>query len=288
VSYADMITVLMALFIVLFSISVVNKGKFEELAKSLKESFNGATMDGGTSVLNFGSSNVTAQTNKSTASSADQPVPDVTQTQKSPAQIQAETQAALQAASALETKQDESLSVAKDSIDTTVQRLGLTDQVETEINQRGLVIRLITDDVLFGVGSSVARPEATPILAAVARAIDPIQSPMRIEGYTDAIPFAGDPLGNVQLSTQRAMAVYRTMVANGLNRATHPDLAASGFGEQHPLVPNGADGTGPRNRRVEVVVLRQHFVEDVERAAKGPLGVNPADVEKPKLGVADG
>src|SRR4051794_30757716 len=121
VSYADMITVLMALFIVLFSISVVNKGKFEELAKSLKESFNGATMDGGTSVLNFGSSNITAQTNKSTATAADQPVPDVTQTQKSPAQIQAETQAALKAASALEAQQDESLSEAQQAIDTTVQ-----------------------------------------------------------------------------------------------------------------------------------------------------------------------
>ena len=54
VSYADMITVLMALFIVLFSISVVNKGKFEELAKSLKESFNGAIDGRRHSVLNFG------------------------------------------------------------------------------------------------------------------------------------------------------------------------------------------------------------------------------------------
>jgi chemotaxis protein MotB len=288
VSYADMITVLMALFIVLFSISVVNKGKFEELAKSLKESFNGAAMDGGQSVLNFGSANVTAQTRKSAATAPDQPVPDVAQQQRTQAARAADTRAALANANALEAQQDASLHAAKLQIDSTVQALGLTDKVETQINERGLVVRLITDDVLFDLGSSDVRPQATPLLAAVARSIDPIKNPIRIEGHTDAIPFAGDALGNVALSTDRAMAVYRAMVGNGLDRGTHPDLAASGFGESQPLVPNGPGGAAPRNRRVEIVVLRQRYVEQVKRAAEGPLGVNPAGIDRPSLGVTGG
>jgi chemotaxis protein MotB len=285
VSYADMITVLMALFIVLFSISVVNKGKFEELAKSLKDSFSGALVDGGDSVLNFGSSNVTAQTQKSSASAPDQPVPDVSKTQVSAAQAAAqarEREQALERASALEEQQDASLRAAQQQIDANVARLGLQDKVETEINERGLVIRLITDDVVFNVGSSIVRPQAIPLLAGVAGAIDGINNPIRIEGHTDAIPFRGDPLGNVELSTERAMGVYRAMVANGLDRATHPDLAPSGFGETRPLVPNGADGASPRNRRVEVVVLRQRYLEQARKAAEGPLGVNPAGIETPR------
>jgi chemotaxis protein MotB len=290
VSYADMITVLMALFIVLFAISVVNKGKFEELAKSLKESFNGAVVDGGTSVLNFGSSNVTAQVPKSAATSQDQAVPDVqslTQA-KAEAERRAESQEALKRASAQEAEQDASLKAAQDRIDANVAQLGLQDKVETEINERGLVIRLITDDVLFDVGASAVRYTAIPLLAAVAESVDGIKNPIRIEGHTDAIPFPGDPLGNVQLSSDRAVAVYRAMTANGLDRATHPDLAASGFGETRPLMPNDATGAAPRNRRVEVVVLRQRFLEQATKASEGPLGVNPVGIQPPDPRVGRG
>ena len=166
--------------------------------------------------------------------------------------------------------------------------LGLEDKVETEINERGLVIRLITDDVLFDIGSPTVKPAAAPLLSAVARAIDPIKNPIRVEGHTDAMPFLGDPLGNVELSTGRAMAVFRSMVGSGLDYATHPDLAPSGFGSARPLVPNGPDGSEPRNRRVEVIVLRQPFVEQAQRAAEGPLGVNPAGIAQPELQVTDG
>ena len=63
-----MITLLMALFMVMFSMAVVNKGKFDELAKSLKESFAGPLDRGGTSILNVGTSNPTAQANSELSS----------------------------------------------------------------------------------------------------------------------------------------------------------------------------------------------------------------------------
>src|SRR3954469_23851200 len=56
VSFADMMTLLFALFMVLFSISSVNTSKFEELQKSLHDAFSGAILDGGKSMLNSGSS----------------------------------------------------------------------------------------------------------------------------------------------------------------------------------------------------------------------------------------
>ena len=291
-TYADMITLLMALFMVMFSMAVVNKGKFDELAKSLKESFNGAVdrrrrQRSSTSAARTSR----AQVNKSAASDPDQPVPDVQQTQKAEAerlQRLHESRAAIERAQALEVQQDESLHLAKNQVDQAVRELGLTDKVKTEINERGLVIRLITDDVLFDIGSASVKPAAAPLLSAVAHAVDPIKNPMRVEGHTDAVPFRGDELGNVDLSADRALAVFRAMVSSGLDYATHPDLAPSGFGSARPLVPNGPDGSEPRNRRVEVVVLRQEYVQQAERAAEGPLGVNPAGIQKPDLQVTDG
>src|SRR3954470_12849230 len=57
VAFADMMTLLFALFMVLFSISSVNTSKFEELQKSLHDAFSGAILPGGKSMLNSGSSN---------------------------------------------------------------------------------------------------------------------------------------------------------------------------------------------------------------------------------------
>src|SRR3954470_23910560 len=71
VSFADMMTLLFALFMVLFSISSVNTSKFEELQKSLKDAFAGAVLSGGKSMLNSGSSD----TANAKASSVEPPLP---------------------------------------------------------------------------------------------------------------------------------------------------------------------------------------------------------------------
>src|SRR5438132_4306236 len=74
VSFADMMTLLFALFMVLFSISSVNTSKFEELQKSLHDAFSGAVLDGGKSILASGSSN----TANPKASSVEPPLPALT------------------------------------------------------------------------------------------------------------------------------------------------------------------------------------------------------------------
>src|SRR5215470_15634312 len=74
VSFADMMTLLFALFMVLFSISSVNTSKFEELQKSLHDAFSGAVLDGGKSILSSGSSD----TSNDKASSVEPPLPSLT------------------------------------------------------------------------------------------------------------------------------------------------------------------------------------------------------------------
>jgi chemotaxis protein MotB len=275
-TYADMITLLMALFMVLFSIAVVNKGKFDELARSLREAFAGPLDKGGNSVLNVGTDNPTASA-PSQIDSMPQPIEP--SSRKSGADTSANAHA-IARAQALDTAQERSLDAAKAVIDRRVSELGFEKQVSTQINSQGLVIRLITDKVLFDVGSSRIRPEGYPLLQVVTDAVQRLGSnPVRVNGYTDAIPYVGDPFGNERLSTDRALAVFIFMLQHGFSLKQHPDAGSGGFGDRDPVVPNDAHtGAGPRNRRVEVVVERINHVKDVQDQISGPLGLNPGGV----------
>jgi chemotaxis protein MotB len=271
-TYADMITLLMALFMVLFSIAVVNKGKFDELAKSLREAFNGPLDRGGSAVLNVGSDNPVQSANSEL---------DATQAtfalkqQAKAAKSAAVSRVVMQRAEALQAAQDRSLQDAKAAVDARARALGLQSQVHTEINERGLVIRLLTDKILFGLGATDVKPEAVPLLATIAAAIDQVPNPIRVEGHTDRVPYAGDRYGNWRLSVLRAVSVLEVLGDHGLHLAHREDVAPDGFGDTEPLVAYGDSLAQPLNRRVEIVVLRQDYVQQAEQAASGAIGSDP-------------
>src|SRR4051812_21664924 len=277
-TYADMITLLMALFMVLFSMAVVNKGKFEELARSLRESFAGPLDRGGTSILNVGTSNPTAQAH-SEIDSAPQPIQAASdKLVKESLQRQLASAQAVVQAKGLEAAQARDLEEAKAAVDAKIHELGLDDKVSTQINSKGLVIRLVTDKVLFDLGSSTIRPAAYPLLSSVAKVVNGIgTNPIRVAGHTDAVPFANDPHGNQRLSGDRAEAVLFFLQDHGFSVQRHLDTASEGFGSLQPLVKNDPQtGSGPRNRRVEVVVQRINYLKHAQSEVMGPLGSNPA------------
>jgi chemotaxis protein MotB len=268
-TYADMITLLMALFMVLFSIAVVNKGKFDQLAKSLRESFSGPLGAGANAVLQTNNPAPQSASAASSAPAADQvPTPSARFTGDRKALATARALAGLQA---------KSLLGAKAAIDSKIAQLHLGNAVKSQIDSRGLVITLVTDKALFDVGSAVLKPGAGPLLRAVAAAINGVgANPIRVNGHTDAIPFFGNPHGNEVLSGARANAVLFFMEDHGFSVKQHPDSASAGFGAREPLIPNdNTTGAGARNRRVEVIVERIDYVAKTQAAANGALGTNP-------------
>jgi chemotaxis protein MotB len=276
-TYADMITLLMALFMVMFSMAVVNKGKFDELARSLRESFAGPLDRGGTSILNVGTSNPTAQV-ESEIESPPQPIQASSdKLVKERLERQLKTAQALVAAKGLEAAQAHDLEQAKAQVDTKIHELGLDDKVSTQVNSQGLVIRLVTDKVLFDLGSATIRPAAYPLLTSVAKVVNGIgTNPIRVAGHTDAVPFRNDRHGNTRLSGDRAEAVLFFLEDHGFDIHRHGDTASEGFGSLQPLVRNDpTTGAGPRNRRVEVVVQRVNYLKRAESEAMGPLGSSP-------------
>jgi chemotaxis protein MotB len=271
-TYADMITLLMALFMVLYAMSMVNKTKFEALRLTLKQSFSSAILTGGTSILDHGAVASSQTQQQSDITGKDSAVPDAF----APAPISPETRTAnLQATSAAaaraaELKQDSQLEAAKAKVNEAIRKAHLQHSATAFIDpRRGLVIRLVTDDVLFGLGSYVLRPSADPLLTHIAAAIQPLPNEIHVEGYTDTLPCSCS-FGNVGLSFERAQTVLQYMAGKGFTIGDRHDAVAVPYGSRFPLAPNSSTTGNPRNRRVEIVVLRNSFSDGT--SPTGPLG----------------
>lgn len=234
-TYADMITLLMVLFIVLFAISEVDNKKFDELHQGLSKSFGAAkVLDGGAGVLQ--GSQAQAQT------------PDDALDMKRA--LAHERQSALQATSVAE-----QLNSLQLQIKHSLQARGLTGSVEYVRQERGLVIDVVTDKVLFDLGSADLRPQGEQVLAAIAPALHRVGNDLSIEGHTDNVPISGGRFpSNWELSAGRATTVLRFLLGHGV---TAGRLSAAGYADQRPLVPNDTPDHRSRNRRVAIVVLAQ-------------------------------
>src|SRR4051812_22273963 len=286
-TYADMITLLMALFMVLYAMSMVNKVKFVQLKITLKQAFSSAVLTGGQSILDHGATQSSLNEQNSEKTGQDTLVTDVGgQPQTGKAQ---KTSAAAKAAAArLQTATQESdLRQAQRHLQALIDRTRWRGLVNVIIDERGLVIRLITDKVLFAPGSWQLQPPLEPLLGEIARTIDTLPNHVRVEGNTDGIPYAGPGgMTNDELSTNRAWAVYHYLAAQGFDADGH-DTEAAGWGARFPLDgshPNSSATAQPKNRRVEIVLLREHFLGAAaageSEAPTGPVGapISPSEI----------
>jgi chemotaxis protein MotB len=268
-TYADMITLLMALFMVLYAMSMVNKTKFEALRLTLKQSFSGAILSGGSSILDHGAVASSQTQQQSDLQGKDSAVPDAFAPNPiSPQQReQASTAATAGAARAAEVAQESQLAGVKQKVENAIRAAHLQSKATAFIDRRGLVIRLVTDDVLFGLGSYELRPEADPLLTGIAKAIQPLPNAVHVEGYTDSLPCSCS-FGNYGLSFERAQTVLNYMGGHGFTIGDRHDAVAIPYGQRNPLAPNSPTTGNPRNRRVEIVILRNRFTT----TTSGPLG----------------
>ena len=241
VSFADMMTLLFCLFMVLFAISSVNTSKFESLQRSLQEAFSGAVMSGGKQVMETGSREEGREAAVAMPPMAVSPV-------NAPSTPDA-------AASAAEEQQFDAL---KRRVDEAAAQLGLKQRVQTTVSERGLVVRLRTDGMFFAPGRADLQPAAEPLVRRLARLIaTEARHPVVVEGYTDSTPIAtGVFPSNWELSGARASSVMRALFAGGVQ--TERDGSVRGFAERHPVASNATAAGRAANRRVEVVLTRLH------------------------------
>jgi chemotaxis protein MotB len=246
-TYADMITLLMALFMVLFSISSVNVSKFVTLQRSLQDAFSGRILPGGRALKESGGST----TSPTVAATPPTSAPAVSSDGAGKG-AQVDAKAAAAAAAKAEEKDFKAL---KARIDAYVDKHGLQSKVTTIVTKDGLVIRLLTDKLLFSSGSATVAPGGRGLLTKVGgllRAEN--QHVIRVRGFTDPVPIhtAAFP-SNWELSAGRAASVVRAFAEAGV---APERLEAAGRAALDPLTSNATALGRARNRRVEVLLPR--------------------------------
>jgi chemotaxis protein MotB len=257
-TYADMITLLMALFMVLFSISSVNVSKFVTLQRSLQDAFSGRILPGGRALQESGGSTTSPKVAATPATSS----PAVT----SDGAGKAKSDAAAKAAAAKAEERD--FKALKARVDAYVDKHGLSSKVTTLVTKDGLVIRLLTDKLLFSSGSATVQPGGRGLLAKVGQLLRAEnQHVIRVRGFTDPVPIhtAAFP-SNWELSAGRAASVVRAFAEAGV---APERLEAAGRAALDPLTSNATALGRARNRRVEVLLPRVATGAAAAEAEKG-------------------
>ena len=251
VSGYDMMTLLFAVFVVLFAISSTNISKVKILKQSLQEAFSGPVLTGGRAMMEQGNQSEAKQAAQSPPLQSISPAQALeqrmhgTDTESTAEQLE------------LAAKEEQDFQALKRRIDKLVAEAGLAEKVSTTVSLRGLKVRLMTDKLLFDSGSAVIKPQAFHTLDEIGGIIAAErQHPVVVEGHTDDRPIATSQYpSNWQLSGARAAAVVQRLVHSGV---APKRTSLSGYASQHPVTTNATAIGRARNRRVEIILTRLH------------------------------
>jgi len=259
-SYVDMVTVLMCLFIVLFAISQVDQSKYIALRDSLSAGFHdnasSSVLDGSSGTLDGQSIVPATAVAAGTAGmvSADaglgvegsQPVPAPSPVPTDPNTVDPSVLAAAQAEAA-------HLEGLRDQLAALLTANGLQGAVRFSITERGLVMGLVADDVFFGPASAKLTATAEQVLDVAGPTLVSISEQISIEGHANTIPVSGRYATNWELSADRATQVLRRLVETDGLPPTR--IMSVGFGDSRPLAEGDGADAMVANRRVDLVVL---------------------------------
>lgn len=228
-TYSDLITLLMAFFIVMYAMSQIDTAKYQALAKALGEALAGTNYIG-----------LEGETGPPAVSPPEA------------AEVNPAPQDALQ-----ELTQD-----MTNYFDTH----GLKGKVTLFLSDQYLNVSF-TGSVLFDLGKADFRPDALPVLKEVAGYLRRVPNYVGVAGSTDDLKIATAQFpSNWELSVTRATTVVRYLVEQeGLD--PHRFLAL-GYGEYHPLFPNTSEENRRKNRRIDIIIYRSppFFLGNAETA----------------------
>jgi len=259
VSYADMLTLLFALFVVLFAISQVDQKKFAALASGLSEAF-GAPIQAITGPGTSSDSSVLDDLD----AAVDVQIPPAPAAQDSvdAAAAQAAAQEAQRVAAEAQAEYSE-LAAARDAIDAALAASGHAGAAQYQIDERGLVVHIVSDPVLFGPEEATLQPQGRDILDAVAPTLVTLPNDLAVEGHANSLPVTrGGPWpSNWELSAYRATTVVRYLAADGVPQTR---MSGTGYSDTRPMVPASDPDALTLNRRVDIVVLSDASAEATE------------------------
>lgn len=250
ITYADLITLLLIFFVILFAMSSLDTDKYNIVTSSLSESFKSGSpvLEGGNGILDGGKTpeNKSENAGEDTNATAK---PTIEPGDKTENEAPSARELAFRAQ---ETKLAELMGV----ITTYVKENNLGEQIFVADKPQGIEITL-SDRFLFDVGKAELKPPALPALQQLSGLFKDIGATISIEGHTDNTPVSAASRynDNWELSGARALSVLRFFIdREGLNPDT---FQYAGYADTRPTADNTTTAGKQKNRRVEIIVLRQ-------------------------------
>lgn len=255
VSYADFITLLFAFFVVMYSLSSVNEGKYRVLSDSMVQAFR--------------SISVNVEGNQMIVPAVLPVAPPKT---VKPPLIEAPDSRPDPAAAAERQALSARMRSMADDIKRVLEPLSRGGQVRVTEGAHGITVE-INASVLFQVGEATLDGSASRALSAVAGVLAGADFPITIEGHTDNTPINTFRFpSNWELSAVRASSVVRLFVDSGVAPGR---LTAAGYGDQRPLGDNDTEEGRARNRRV-TLLIESMLGDEAPAAAPRPVTAETA------------
>ena len=251
IPYADVLTLLLALFIVLFAASEVNSQKFQEISDSFNRELQGGTgiLDQQSAVETFEETSKLAEPNDVDPTEGEATTPPEVE-EEIDDKIEMTAEEIEQLALAEDYKE---LAAIQDKVKAYIAERNMEDKLEAELTSKGLVLK-IKDGVLYRSGSADISESSRTVAEEIGKLLvtDPPRS-IFIEGHTDNIPSTSDRCpSNWELSSARAINFMKILLEN--NELDPTKFSATGFAEHQPIASNETAEGRAENRRAEVLI----------------------------------
>lgn len=265
IPYGDLVTLMMAFFVVMYAVSVVDAGKYRVLSNSLVEAF-GSQIPVDPIQIGDPSRNLNLLTDDVQRSLAPIEIESgvasrqsqTSQSQTSIEDVRSPTDVAIENALDAANDQEERARILKEigelseEIETALGSLIADDEIQVKRKPYWLEIA-INSNLLFPSGSATIEPVARPVLEGVAGILAKRDARIHVEGHTDNLPIRNSIYpSNWELSSGRAATVVNLFAQNGVDPER---MVAIGYAEFQPLSGNGTDAGRAQNRRVAIIVL---------------------------------
>jgi chemotaxis protein MotB len=234
ISYADFVTMLLALFMIMFATSGLGDAKMKDVNKSIQKVFASKTVE-------------TTKSNENIAQeiTEEENVKNVEIKKENTAPIENNGETILDGQNGILDAQKVMEQINQD--------FKADMSIKVIKSDRGVVIRL-NDTMLFDAGSAIIKPEAMTTLSQLALSLNKFQNPILIEGHTDSMPISSVKYpSNWELSTARATNIIKYLIGN--HHFPPSRLSAVGYGEYMPVEKNDTPQGRAKNRRVDIIIL---------------------------------
>jgi chemotaxis protein MotB len=220
IPYADMLTLLLALFIVMFAMGQTDKAKLQKISQEFNIIFSGGSglMESNGTVPIPGSSGA-----------------------------EYDTQGVIE---------EDKMNEVKLKLEEEIKSKGYRDKVKVVLNKDGLEIS-IQDAALFNSGDADILKEFSPLLLQISTMLQKLDNDIKVVGHTDNLPIVTEKFrSNWDLSSMRAINVMRFMVDAGKLHAEKFSIQA--YGQYKPKFDNSTPDGRAKNRRVEIFIERKY------------------------------